>query len=583
MHGPSLATLMVVATLGSVSSTTTPRRPDAVAEARRKLAQTTTASRPSRSSNRPSPKRAPARTPSWNCSSKAYESAAKQSQTAGTTRRRRDLPREPEDPHPEVPSSEKRHPSDPARFRAGDQSGSASDARTTARRSDSPDRTARLRSLRSIRPPRRPLSPRRPARIPSPESRSEAASGILDPEPAGLAARRPRRSTLDLGGRRGLRRPATMPRPGRIYTRRSPGSRKLPAERRDHWLYCRAFEVVTRINAQPRTEAEWASIKTEVEQIRSLNPSNWLGEYLRRTRRRSAMRLGKRRSHRRRSWSSEARPPRNRPSRRPSVEPAWLEPPRPSPPSAPRGHSSKVGAPVGRWQILDSANFRIYHVDPDPGGKVAQAAESTGRDQLKRWSNPNPEDRLAAALRDLSLSNRQAVRPDDRPARGFARVLDHGDERRPDHVPARINLRADHPTLVPAVLPHEITHVILADHFTEQQIPRWADEGDGRALRTARRAAAKGRRPGDPALPITGCSGRCPDEHGLSRGTLLGPLLRPERLAQTRFLVEQGSPAQMLQFLQESQREGYETALRRVYQIDGFADLQRRWLAYARA
>ena len=41
----------------------------------------------------------------------------------------------------------------------------------------------------------------------------------------------------------------------------------------------------------------------------------------------------------------------------------------------------------------------------------------------------------------------------------------------------RVNLRTDHPTLVKAVLPHEITHVILADFFTEQQIPRWADEG----------------------------------------------------------------------------------------------------------
>ena len=41
----------------------------------------------------------------------------------------------------------------------------------------------------------------------------------------------------------------------------------------------------------------------------------------------------------------------------------------------------------------------------------------------------------------------------------------------------RVNLRADHPTLLPAVLPHEITHVILADLFPTQQIPRWADEG----------------------------------------------------------------------------------------------------------
>src|SRR5262249_1502980 len=51
----------------------------------------------------------------------------------------------------------------------------------------------------------------------------------------------------------------------------------------------------------------------------------------------------------------------------------------------------------------------------------------------------------------------------------------------------------------------------------------------------------------------------------------------------TRFLVEQGTPAQMIQFLQGSQRNGFEAELRRIYKIDGYGDLQRKWLAYARS
>ena len=43
--------------------------------------------------------------------------------------------------------------------------------------------------------------------------------------------------------------------------------------------------------------------------------------------------------------------------------------------------------------------------------------------------------------------------------------------------PGRTNLRADHPQVLTAILPHEVTHVVLADLFTTQQIPRWADEG----------------------------------------------------------------------------------------------------------
>jgi hypothetical protein len=46
----------------------------------------------------------------------------------------------------------------------------------------------------------------------------------------------------------------------------------------------------------------------------------------------------------------------------------------------------------------------------------------------------------------------------------------------------------------------------------------------------------------------------------------------------TRFLVGQGSPEQFVEFVRSSQRGGIESELKRVYRIEGFADLQRRWL-----
>jgi hypothetical protein len=51
----------------------------------------------------------------------------------------------------------------------------------------------------------------------------------------------------------------------------------------------------------------------------------------------------------------------------------------------------------------------------------------------------------------------------------------------------------------------------------------------------------------------------------------------------TRFLVEQGTPTQFIQFVQRSQLNGPETELRRTYKIDGFNDLQNRWMTYARS
>ena len=50
----------------------------------------------------------------------------------------------------------------------------------------------------------------------------------------------------------------------------------------------------------------------------------------------------------------------------------------------------------------------------------------------------------------------------------------------------------------------------------------------------------------------------------------------------TRFLVEQGTPEQLIQFVRESGRKGIEAALREVYRIGGFAELQEQWQAYAR-
>jgi hypothetical protein len=41
----------------------------------------------------------------------------------------------------------------------------------------------------------------------------------------------------------------------------------------------------------------------------------------------------------------------------------------------------------------------------------------------------------------------------------------------------RLHMRADDPTKLTPVLTHEMTHVVLAEHFCRKPIPRWADEG----------------------------------------------------------------------------------------------------------
>ena len=145
----------------------------------------------------------------------------------------------------------------------------------------------------------------------------------------------------------------------------------------------------------------------------------------------------------------------------------------------------------------------------------------------------------------------------------------------------RVNLRVDHPNLLAAIMPHEITHVVLADLFPHQQIPRWADEG----------MAVLSEPPSEQHI-------RAADlEEPLNSGQLfkLADLMAmdypdnkfwglyyAQSVSLTRFLVEQGTPHQFVQFVQRAQRNGAEAELKRIYRINGYNDLQKRWLAYAR-
>jgi hypothetical protein len=59
-------------------------------------------------------------------------------------------------------------------------------------------------------------------------------------------------------------------------------------------------------------------------------------------------------------------------------------------------------------------------------------------------------------------------------------------------------------------------------------------------------------------------------------------LFYAQSVSLTQFLVDQGPPERFIRFVRDIQRIGTEAALRDTYQIEGLADLQRRWLDYAR-
>ena len=375
---------------------------------------------------------------------------------------------------------------------------------------------------------------------------------------------------------------------------------------------------MARINAPPKSDRDWDEIEQEIRSVQRLVPGNWYGEYLQNRvaeARRAAGRSGKLVV---RGSAPDENPPRRFPRLlgRSATEPtsprtaapadgeqalglpaladSGEAPPKPADtagtatPSAearsePTRTAPATSAPAPgplSWHVYESANFRVYHVDGAVAAQASQAAEAVRSTQAKRWGSkatrstwsPKCDIYLYPTPRDFAQMTGQ---PETSP--GFSTMGINGSR----IIARRVNLRADHPQLLTAILPHEVTHVVLADLFTEKQIPRWADEG---MAVLAEPMAEQIGRAGDLAAPL--------EQNRLFRLSELMAIDYPnaeswglyyaQSVSLTQFLVELATPEQFVSFVKSAQREGVEQALRHVYHIEGFADLETRWQTYAR-
>lgn len=139
----------------------------------------------------------------------------------------------------------------------------------------------------------------------------------------------------------------------------------------------------------------------------------------------------------------------------------------------------------------------------------------------------------------------------------------------------QIDFRGDSPSGI-ASLPHEMTHVVLADLLGGRQPPRWADEGmamladsrekqmlhdrdlnQGLANRTAFRVAE-----------LVASDYPHPSRTAAFYG---------QSASLTAFLALRDDPARFVAFLQRSLDHGYDAALREVYGIANLGELERLW------
>jgi hypothetical protein len=148
-------------------------------------------------------------------------------------------------------------------------------------------------------------------------------------------------------------------------------------------------------------------------------------------------------------------------------------------------------------------------------------------------------------------------------------------------VARRVNLRADHPQLLAAILPHEVTHVVLADLFTQQQIPRWADEGMAVLAEPLREQVSRASELQEPLQ--NGRVFKLSELMAIDYPSAESwNLYYAQSVSLTQFLVQRGSPEKFVSFVRGAQRSGVEAALRDVYHMKNFAELENRWQDFAR-
>jgi hypothetical protein len=250
------------------------------------------------------------------------------------------------------------------------------------------------------------------------------------------------------------------------------------------------------------------------------------------------------------------------------------------PPSLPSNVSSRVvlkSYETKGWLVQETASFRVFcrHNFADKR-RLPEACEALRRQLQETWLGEVAEDwspRCEIVLHPSVAEYVRELGQGSQNSSGCATV----DVEKGRVVKRRVDLRADADDWLNSALPHELTHVVLAEKFTTKQVPRWADEGmailsEPVSKQASRRAAmqrALARAPRYAAGELFALADYPTAER---RDAFYG-----ESASLVAFLIERDSPAKFLEFLQTGQKQGFEQALAEYYEIRSLAELDAHW------
>lgn len=212
-------------------------------------------------------------------------------------------------------------------------------------------------------------------------------------------------------------------------------------------------------------------------------------------------------------------------------------------------------------------NFIIKAPTQQLASAVGEAAETYRRDLAVHWLGkplpnwPNPCPVIVIAGPNLAAQGVTTYNP--RPVRDFQMEVVGTPER-----------------ILDSVLPHEVTHTILATHFG-RPIPRWADEG---VCTTVEHTAERSKH-----------EAKLREFLGSRRGIAMNQLfllteypsdvlpMYAQGYSVCRFLIEQKGPRQFIQFLGDyMQHPSWTANIKKHYNYDSLAELQNYWLEWVK-
>ncbi|MHB1422864.1 MAG: peptidase MA family metallohydrolase [Gemmataceae bacterium] len=232
------------------------------------------------------------------------------------------------------------------------------------------------------------------------------------------------------------------------------------------------------------------------------------------------------------------------------------------------------------WRVAETVNFRLLHKHPrDLAESVLRTAERTRKVQLRKWFGDTGEywDRKCRIyLYASGESYSEATGAPVNPGGG------HTDIRLEEsRVLSRcIHLHGSREFLLKGVVPHEVTHAVLAGRLSDKRVPRWADEGMAILAEAPSHIDVHFRflprwRADDALFGMrTLIEMRdYPEPHAI------GPFYA-QSVSLVDFLTRQKGAERFADFVRDGERGGYAASLRKHYGWS-FAELDRHWQRHA--